>query len=113
MTLNAETYVPSAEFAERARLNEDLYNQMYLESITDPDAFWRRHGQRLEWIKLFTKVQDTSFREDLHIKWFEDGLLNASVNCLDRHLATCGDKAALIWEGDEPGESKTVNFSQA
>jgi acetyl-CoA synthetase len=113
MTSIANTYVASAAFAERARLSEETFARMYEDSIANPNAFWARHGRRLDWIKPFTKVQETSFAEDLRIRWFEDGVLNASVNCLDRHLPARGDKPALIWEGDEPGDSKVITFREA
>ena len=107
-------YHASADFARNARLNEDIYAALYRESIDDPDAFWARHGQRIDWITPFTTVQNTSFaKDDFRIRWFEDGVLNASANCLDHHLASRGDKVAIIWEGDSPEDSRSVTFSEA
>jgi len=103
----------SPEFAARARVNAADYDKLYAESVRDPEGFWGRVGKRLEWIKPFTKVKDVSFAaDDLHIRWFPDGQLNLSANCLDRHLATRGDKTAILWEGDDPNESKAITYKQ-
>ena len=92
-------------FAARARLNRDDYTRLYAESIAQPDAFWGRVAERVQWMRAPTQVKDVSFRvEDFRIRWYADGVLNASVNCLDRHLATRGDKAALIFEPDDPAQ---------
>jgi acetyl-CoA synthetase len=97
-----------------SRLDDERYAEMYRSSIESPDEFWRQHARRIDWIKPFTRVQDCSFdKENLHIAWFDDGVLNASANCLDRHLNERGDKTAFIWEGDAPGESKSVTFAEA
>src|SRR4249919_3667742 len=91
------------EFAAAARIDADRYARDYAESLRDPDAFWGRVAQRLQWSKPFTTVKDTSFDpDDFHVRWFADGELNASVNCLDRQLAERGDKTAIIWESDDP-----------
>ena len=103
----------SPEFAARARVNAADYDKLYAESVRDPEGFWGHVGKRLEWIKPFTKVKDVSFAaDDLHIRWFHDGQLNLSANCLDRHLATRGDKTAILWEGDDPNESKAITYKQ-
>jgi len=82
------------------------YERMYAESIGDPDAFWGEHGKRIDWIKPYTKVKNTSFAyETVEIKWYEDGTLNVSANCIDRHLATRGDQTAILWEPDSPDEA--------
>ena len=82
-------------------------------SVDDPDGFWREEAKRLDWITPFTQVKDTSFDEaDFRIRWFADGALNVSANCVDRHLATRGDQVAIIWEGDEPGETKTLTYRE-
>jgi acetyl-CoA synthetase len=79
----------------------------------DPDAYWREEAARLDWMTPFTVVKDTSFDEaDFRIRWFADGALNVSVNCLDRHLATRGDQVAIIWEGDEPGENRRITYRE-
>lgn len=83
-------------------------------AATDPDGFWCEVGARLDWIKPFTQVKDVSFnRADFRIRWFEDGILNVSANCLDRHLATRGDQTAIIWEGDDPSVSARFTYAQA
>ena len=88
-----------------AHINAARYDEMYAASINDPEGFWREHGQRIDWIKPYTKVKDTSFaHDDVHVKWYEDGTLNVAANCIDRHLATRGDQTAIIWEPDEPGD---------
>jgi acetyl-CoA synthetase len=104
--------VPAA-FAAKARFDKAGYAADYAESIADPQAFWARIGQRLDWIKPYTKVRDVSFdAKDLHIRWYEDGELNLSANCLDRHLATRADKTAIIWEGDDPAESRRISYRE-
>jgi len=80
----------------------------------DPDGFWRAVGERLDWIKPFTKIKDVSFdRADFRIRWFEDGVLNVSANCLDRHLETRGDQTAILWEGDDPSQSRAFTYREA
>jgi acetyl-CoA synthetase len=96
-------YAPSAAFAANAHITADSYKAMYDASIKDPNGFWAEHGKRIDWIKPFTKVKNTSFAPGaVDIKWFEDGTLNVSANCIDRHLATRGDQTAIIWEPDDP-----------
>ena len=98
-----KTYPPSAEMAAAAHADKATYDAMYQASIEDPVAFWREHGQRVDWIKPYTRVKDTSFAPgNVSIKWFEDGTLNVAANCIDRHLATRGDQTAIIWEPDDP-----------
>ena len=97
--------VPKA-WAETALIDAARYTEMYRQSVDDPDAFWRREAQRIEWIKPFTTVSRTSFaEEDFRIEWFADGTLNLSANCLDRHLAARGDAIAILWEPDDPAEA--------
>ena len=101
--MHDQMHQPPAEVVARAFVDADGYARMYAASVADPDAFWGEHGQRLDWIKPFSKVKNTSF--DFHnvaISWFEDGKLNVSANCIDRHLATRGDQTAIIWESDDP-----------
>ena len=103
----------AAEFAAKARVKAADYEQLYAESVRDPEGFWSRVARRLDWIKPFTKVKDVSFAaNDLHVRWFHDGQLNLSANCLDRQLATRGDKTAILWEGDDPNESKAITYKQ-
>ena len=112
MSVN-EVYPVSSELAKSAWVDNETYEAMYKASIDDPTTFWGEHGKRIDWIKPYTKVKDVSYDEkDLHIKWFQDGTLNVSANCIDRHLATKGDQAAIIWEGDEPTDDKTLTYRQ-
>ena len=99
--------------AERALCNEEQYKQMYQQSIVNPEGFWREHGQRIDWFNSFTKVKTVSF-DDHHvdIKWFKDGTTNVSHNCLDRHLEERGDQVAIYWEGDEPGEERSITYRE-
>jgi len=107
------TYAVPSDLADRAIINAERYAEMYARSVADPEAFWREEAKRLEWILPFTSVKNTSFNEsDFRISWFEDGVLNVSANCLDRHLATRGGETALIWEGDEPGEIRRFTYAQ-
>jgi acetyl-CoA synthetase len=104
--------VPAA-FAAKARIKHDDYQRLYKESIEDPEGFWGRMGQRVDWLKPYGRVKDVSFDlEDFRIKWFHDGQLNVSVNCLDRQLARRGDKTAILWEGDDPGESFHITYRE-
>jgi len=94
-------------------INAGQYGQMYAASVADPDAFWREQGKRIDWIKPYTKVKNTSYAHDnVSIKWFEDGTLNVSANCIDRHLATRGDQTAIIWESDDPNVSDRISYKQ-
>ena len=94
-------------------VDEAKYHEMYAESLRDPDAFWGEHGKRIDWISPYTKVKNTLYsKEDVSIKWYEDGTLNACVNCIDRHLETRGDDIAIIWEGDEPDQDAKITYRQ-
>ena len=101
------------EVKRTALIDNEKYLQEYERSINDPQNFWAEHGQRIEWIKPYTRIKDVSYSEkDLHIKWFYDGTLNVSSNCLDRHLEKRGDQTAIIWEGDDPKEDKRITFKE-
>ena len=102
----------SEEWAERAWIDDASYQEMYRRSIEDPEHFWGEHGKRIDWVIPYTKVKDTDFTGNVHVRWFEDGKLNASANCLDRHLDTRGDQPAIIWEGDDPAESRTLTYRE-
>ena len=98
-----------AEWKSRAWVDNDKYLEMYDRSIKDPDGFWGEMGRQLDWIKPFTKVKNTSFDPaNVSIKWYEDGELNVSVNCIDRHLEKRGDQVAIIWEGDDPTQDEQI-----
>ncbi|MFN7613532.1 MAG: acetate--CoA ligase [Alphaproteobacteria bacterium] len=93
-------------------LTKARYGEMYQRSIRDPDGFWGEMAARLEWIKQPTRIKNTSFTGAVEIRWFEDGVLNITSNCLDRHLATRGDKTAILWEGDNPAETRALSFRE-
>ncbi len=113
MTDTSKTYPVPEAFAKQANLTPEKYREMYAASIADPVAFWGEHGKRLDWIKPYSVVKDVSWETgDLHVRWYSDGVLNVTANCIDRHLETRGDKAAFIWEGDAPGESHTITYRQ-
>src|SRR5690606_32594456 len=76
------------------------------------DGFWGRHGRRLDWFKPYTRVKDASFDGDVSIRWFDDGELNVSYNCIDRHLEKRGDQVAIIWEGDDPAEDRRITYRE-
>lgn len=105
---------PIPQIMQDTLLDETQYRAMYQASIDDPETFWANQArERLEWITPFTKVRDVSFaKDDLHIRWFEDGVLNVSANCIDRHLKDHADEVAIIWEGDEPDQSSTLTYRQ-
>ncbi len=101
------------EWAQRAQINREKYQRMYQASIDDADGFWREMGRRIDWIKPYTKIKNTFFSSSkVEVQWFEDGTLNACVNCVDRHLAHHGDKAAIIWEGDDPTRHAAITYRQ-
>jgi acetyl-CoA synthetase len=109
----SKVYPVDPAFAAKARLRKDEYETLYAESVKDADGFWGRMGERLEWIKKPTRIRDVSYDlKDLHIRWYDDGQLNVSANCLDRHLATRGDKTAIIFEGDDPNESRRISYRE-
>jgi len=99
-------------FAASAHVDANRYRALCEEAARDPEGYWRRESQRIAWMKAPTKIKNTSFDGNVSIKWFEDGTLNASASCLDRHLATRGDQTAIIWEGDNPNDSKHVTYRQ-
>ena len=104
--------VPQA-IADKALVNDAQYQDMYARSLDDADGFWAEHGQRIDWIKPFSKVKNTHYgKDDVSIKWYEDGTLNACVNCVDRHVETRGDQVAIIWEGDEPDQDAKITYRQ-
>ena len=103
MSNPTKTYAPSPKTIKNAHVNAAQYDEMYAQSVSDPDAFWGEHGKRLDWIKPYSKVKNTSFEPGkVDIKWFEDGTMNVSANCVDRHLVTRGEQTAIIWEPDSP-----------
>ena len=104
--------VPDAT-KDRALIDKARYEEMYAKSVDDNEAFWAEQAQRIDWMKPFTKVRDVSFaKDDLHIRWYEDGTLNACYNCVDRHLDSKGDDVALIWEGDDPTRDLKITYRE-
>ncbi|PZN94680.1 MAG: acetate--CoA ligase [Hyphomicrobiales bacterium] len=100
-------------WAKKAWANDAKYKKMYAASIKDPDKFWGEHGKRIDWFKPYTKVRNASYKPGkVSIKWFEDGTTNVAYNCVDRHLATRAKQTAIIWEGDDPSESKKISYGQ-
>ena len=98
-------------WAERAWLDRSGYEAMYERSVTDSEAFWTEQAQRIDWIRPFTQVKDVSFaKDDVHVRWFYDGSLNACYNCIDRHLEKKGDDVAIIWEGDDPDRDLKLSY---
>ena len=103
--------VPDAT-KERTLIDQQRYEEMYARSLADNEGFWAEQAQRIDWIKPFTKVKDVSFaKDDLHIRWFEDGTLNVCYNCVDRHLDAKGDDVAIIWEGDDPERDLSITYA--
>ena len=102
----------TAEFEARAHVHEAGYRARFEQAARDPDGYWAQEAKRIAWMKPPTKIKNTSFNGDVSIRWFEDGTLNASVSCLDRHLATRGDQTAIIWESDDPNVSAHVTYRQ-
>jgi acetyl-CoA synthetase len=111
--MSGKVYPVTPEWAERAYLDDEKYKELYAQSIEDPEQFWATQASRIDWVKPFTKVKNTSFGpEQVSIKWFEDGTLNAAYNCIDRHLLRLGDLTAIIWEGDDPAQSRHITYRE-
>ncbi len=101
------------EWLENGKVNEEKYSSMYDNSLQNNDKFWGDQAQRVDWIKKFTKIKDIKYsKDDVSIKWFEDGSLNVSYNCIDRHAENNPDKVAIIWEGDDPNETKKITYRE-
>ncbi|WP_272006919.1 acetate--CoA ligase [Roseovarius sp. ZX-A-9] len=112
--MSDKTYPPSDDFVAKAHVDAAKYKEMYAASIADPSAFWGEQGKRIDWIKPYSKVKDVSFAPgNISIKWYEDGTLNVSANCIDRHLETRGDQTAIIWEPDDPKtEARHISYRE-
>ena len=109
----SKIYPVKPDVVARTWANDATYQAMYQASISDPDSFWGEHGQRIDWMTPYTKVKNTQFgRDEVSIKWFEDGVLNASANCIDRHLETRGDQVAIIWESDDPAVDSKITYRE-
>jgi len=111
--MSEKIYDVPAEWRKRAYVDDAKYQDMYARSIKDPDGFWAEQAKRIDWIKPFKKVKNTSYDpHNVFIKWFEDGTLNVCHNCVDRHLAKRGDQTAILWEGDNPKDDKKLTYKQ-
>jgi acetyl-CoA synthetase len=111
--MSDKIYDVPADWAKRAYVDAAKYQDMYARSIKDPNGFWAEQAQRLDWIKPFTKVENVSYAPgNISIKWYEDGVLNLTHNCVDRHLAKRGDQTAIIWEGDDPKDDRKITYKQ-
>ena len=112
--MSHKVYPVSPDWASRAWIDDKAYRSLYERSVKDPVDFWGEMGRRLDWIKPYTQVKNTSFgpSPDVSIKWFEDGTLNVCANCVDRHLQTRGDQVAIIWEGDDPTQDEKITYKQ-
>jgi acetyl-CoA synthetase len=108
-----KVYEVPADWAKRAFITAAEYKKVYARSLADPNGFWAEHGKRIHWYRHFSKVKNTSFaKNNVSIKWFEDGVTNAAYNCIDRHLEKRGNQPAIIWEGDDPKDSKTITYHE-
>jgi acetyl-CoA synthetase len=111
--VSGKVYEVPAQWAARAYVDDAKYQELYAASLKDPAAFWGEHGKRIDWFKPFTKVKNTSFdAPDVSIKWFEDGLTNVAHNCIDRHLPKRAQQTAIIWEGDDPSETRHITYAE-
>ena len=113
MSSDGHVHEASTSFKSRALIDAATYRSWYDTSVRDPDTFWGEHGKRIDWIKPYTEVKDTDFTLGrVAIKWFADGTTNVAHNCIDRHLATRGDQVAIIWEGDDPANARTITYRE-
>jgi len=110
--MSSRTVIPIAAHPQIGKIDESTYFRLYRESLADPARFWGEHGKRIDWIRPFTKVQNASFEGDVHIAWYQDGTLNASYNCIDRHLPRRAEQTAILWEGDDPGDDRRVTYRE-
>ena len=111
--MSDKIYDVPAAWAQRAYIDNQGYRAKYEASVRDPEAFWGEEGKRLEWFTPYSKVKNTSFAPgEVSIKWYEDGVTNVAWNCIDRHLATRADQIAIIWEGDDPNEQRTITYQE-
>jgi acetyl-CoA synthetase len=111
--MGEQVYDVPVEWAKRAFIDDAKYKAMYERSIANPNGFWGEHGKRIDWIKPYTKVKNTSFDpHHVSIKWFEDGVTNVAQNCIDRHLAKRADQVAIIWEGDDPKDDRKITYRE-
>ncbi|MFC7290517.1 acetate--CoA ligase [Hirschia litorea] len=113
MSVSQTKYKVPESFAKNALVDETSYNDMYRQSIEDNEAFWAEHGKRVSWSKPYSRVKNTSWdKDDLHVKWYEDGELNVAYNCIDRHLKDKANEVAIIWEGDDPKDCRHITYAE-
>jgi acetyl-CoA synthetase len=110
--MSGRNVIPISAHPQVGKISEADYFRLYGQSLADPDHFWAEHGKRIDWIKPYTKVSNAAFGGDVHIAWYEDGMLNASYNCIDRHLPKRAEQTAILWEGDDPGEDRRVTYRE-
>ena len=111
--MSEKTYDVPPEWKKRAFIDAAKYKEMYERSVKDPNGFWAEAGKRLDWYKAPSKIKNCSFGPgNVSIKWYEDGVLNAAYNCIDRHLPGRAHQTAIIWEGDDPAQSKHITYQQ-
>jgi len=109
---DAPKFAPPTDIIKAAHITAESYQDLYAKSVKDPDAFWGEMAKRLDWVKAPTKVKNTNFNGDVAIKWFEDGVLNVSYNCIDRHLPARANQTAIIWESDDPSVDQHITYAQ-
>src|SRR5579871_3970902 len=110
--MSEKIYDIPADWSRGALVNEARYKDMYAHSLKDPNGFWAEQAKRVDWMKPFSKVKNASFSGNVSIRWFEDGTLNIAYNCIDRHLHKRGKQTAIIWEGDDPKDSKHITYQE-
>jgi acetyl-CoA synthetase len=111
--MSEKVYDVSAEWKARAYVDDAKYQEMYADSVADPEKFWGEHGKRIDWIKPYTKVKNTSYAPGkVSIEWFGDGTTNVAMNCIDRHLPKRANQIAIIWEGDDPKDSRNITYQE-
>ena len=109
----SQVYPVSTDVKARALIDESGYREMYAHSVADNEGFWAEQAKRIDWIKPFSKVKDVSYaKDDLHIRWYEDGTLNVCFNCVDRHLENKEGDVAIIWEGDDPSRDLKITYRE-
>ncbi|MBI4030396.1 MAG: acetate--CoA ligase [Proteobacteria bacterium] len=110
--MQKELFYPSADIVKNAYIDAKKYEEMYRRSVADPEGFWKEAAKRITWIKEPSKIKNTSYdANNLYIKWYEDGVLNAAYNCIDRHLPKRASQTALIWESDDPAQDKKITYA--
>ncbi|MEM9172006.1 MAG: AMP-binding protein, partial [Pseudomonadota bacterium] len=109
----SKTYPVAGYYEQHGLVDADQYAQMYQRSVDDNEGFWAQMAEHIDWLKAPNQIKDVSYaKDDLHIRWFEDGVLNVSVNCVDRHLVDKADQTAIIWEGDDPATDEHITYRQ-